>query len=98
MEVILIRGWDLILPGWSWFHEPQPVSNQLVMELGLPHREGRYRPAGAPISPPVCWCFVWYDYFLVWGWNFILRWSRWLHEHKPINNQPEELEVSHRAR
>ena len=28
MEGFPIRRWDLILLGWRWFHEPQPISNQ----------------------------------------------------------------------
>ena len=30
MEGFLFRGWGLITPGWRWFHEPQPISNQSV--------------------------------------------------------------------
>ena len=26
MERFLIRGWDPVLPGWRWLHEPQPIS------------------------------------------------------------------------
>ena len=36
-----MRGWDLILPGLRWLHEPQPISNQLVgsgVEVSTPWR------------------------------------------------------------
>ena len=29
-EYFLIWGSDLILPGWRWLHEPQPISNESV--------------------------------------------------------------------
>ena len=37
-----------------WLHEPQPISNPPV-GLGFPHRAGRYRPVGSPLSPAGCW-------------------------------------------
>ena len=60
MEGFLIRGWGIMLPGYSgtsalargatlaarWLHDPQPVSNQPV-GLGFPHPERRYRLGGS---------------------------------------------------
>ena len=55
MEAFLTRGWDpLFFPGCRWLHKPQPTSDQ-AMGLGFPHRAGRYRPGGSPLSSPVCW-------------------------------------------
>ena len=48
-EGVLFRGWDRILSGCRWLHEPQPISNQPV-RLGFPHRVDRYRPGGPPFS------------------------------------------------
>ena len=28
LEGFLIQGWDIILPGHPWLHEPQPISDQ----------------------------------------------------------------------
>ena len=49
MQGFLTRKWYLILPTWRWLHEPEPISNQPV-ELGFPHRTGRYRPGRPPFS------------------------------------------------
>ena len=85
MEGLLIRRWDLILPGCGatstlargaalaarWLHEPQPIGNQPV-GLGFPHRAGRYRPVGSPFSSPGCRGFRDMEGFLIRGWNPIL--------------------------
>ena len=71
-------------------------------ELGFPHRVGRYRPVGSPSWFPVCWNCRDGDEFLIWGWDLNLPVSgatstltggatlaaRWLHEPRPISNQP----------
>ena len=67
--VIVIRGWDLIVPGCGgasmlsreetlaarWLHKPQPIRNQpFLVGLGFPHFAGRCRRGGSPFSSPGC--------------------------------------------
>ena len=52
MEGFSLRGWDHILPGWHWLHEPQPFSNP-SLGLGFPHLVGRYHPGAAVFVPGV---------------------------------------------
>ena len=87
-----------------WFHEPQPISDQLV-GLGFPHRAVRYRPGGSSFSSPVCWRCRDVEGFLIWGWELILPElgetsvldrgatlaARWLLEPQPISNHPVGL-------
>ena len=71
-EGFMIRGWDLILTGWRWLHEPQ-------VRVSTPWR-GRYRPGGSPFLSPVCWSCRCMEGFLIRGWGVILtRWC-WLYE------------------
>ena len=49
-KCVLCRGWDRILSGCRWLHEPQSISNQ-PMGLEFPHRAGRYRPGGPSFCP-----------------------------------------------
>lgn len=46
LEVCLMPGWRLILPGWRWLHELQP--SQSVIE---PASLGLARRAGSGVSP-----------------------------------------------
>ena len=52
MEVRPIRGWDSMVPGCRWLHEPPPISDQL-MGVGFPHRAGRCRSGESPYSSPI---------------------------------------------
>ena len=63
-----IRGWDRILPGGLWLHEPKPISNDPV-GLGFPHREGRCRHRGPPFSLGLCWNCTYMEGFLIRGWD-----------------------------
>ena len=68
-----MRSWLVNLPkflapfGWGQPTSPTPSHKNTKMaypELGFPHRAGRYRPEGPPISSPVCWscrCVEWVD-------------------------------------
>ena len=53
MELIIIRGWEHILPGvrLGSMYDPQPISDWPV-GLGFPPRTGRFRPGGSPFSFP----------------------------------------------
>ena len=51
LEGFLIWGWGVILPGWRWQYEPQPISNQPV-GLGFPHCAGWCRPEGTTVFIP----------------------------------------------
>ena len=50
MEGFMIRGWDLVLSGWRWLYEPQPVSDQPEglgfhnMRGGIDPENHRFRP------------------------------------------------------
>ena len=72
MKGILMRGWDLILPGWRLPHEPEPISNQPVVTLGFPHRARRYRPGGPPFLFPVCCSCKCMEIFVIRGWDPII--------------------------
>ena len=84
MGGFLIRGWEVILPGFGgtsalargatlaarWLHEPQPISNQPV-GLGFSNPAGRYRPGGSSFSSLGCWSKD-MGGFLTRGWELIL--------------------------
>lgn len=77
MQDFLFRGWDRILPGGYWFHEPRLISNAPV-NLGFPRRAGRHRPAGhRRFLSPICWGCNCMGQFLIRRWDIGLR---WLHE------------------
>ena len=67
------------------------------MVLGFPHRAGRYRPVGSPLSSPVRWSCRYMEGFLIRGRDLSLSGRRWLPEPQPISNQPV-LCFPHRAR
>ena len=46
----MIRGQDLILLEWRWFHKLQPISDQPV-GLGFPHCAGRFDHGGHRFRP-----------------------------------------------
>ena len=68
MGGFLVRGWEIILPGFGGtsslargatlaahgLHEPQPISNHPVGS-GFPHPAGRYRLGRSAFSSPGCW-------------------------------------------
>lgn len=47
----VIRGWDRVLHGCRWPHEPQRISNGTLW-VGFQHRAGRYRPGGVTVFVP----------------------------------------------
>ena len=84
MEGVLIRGWDLILPGCGgtstlargatlavrWLHElPSTISQS---GLGFPHRAGRYRPGESLFLSPAWLRCRYMEVFLIRGWDLIL--------------------------
>ena len=105
MEAFPIWGWDLILPGCGealaggatlpagWLNEPQPISAQSI-GVGFPHRDGRYRPRGSPLSSTESWTCRCIEGFMIRRWDVILPGcgetststrgatppARWLHE------------------
>ena len=54
------------IPAASWFHEPQPITNQSV-GMRFPHLVGRYRPGRSPFSSPGCWSCRDLEEFLIRG-------------------------------
>ena len=99
MEGFLIRGWDLILPGWRWLHEPQPSSNQPVgfvfhtVRRGFDPGDHRFRHRCVGVAG------AWKDFSsgdrtLS---SSIFPRCRWLHDPQPISNQPVRLGFPHRA-
>lgn len=48
----MIRKWHLILAGYRWPREPEPISDQPA-GLGFAHRVGRFRSGGSPFSSSV---------------------------------------------
>ena len=93
-----------------WLHESQPISDHPV-GLGFPHRPGRYRSGRSLFSSPGCWSCRGMERFLTRGQNLILPGcggtstlardatlaARWLHEPRPISNQPVVLGFPHPA-
>ena len=63
-DLFLIRGWDLIPPGWRWLYEPQV---------------GVYTPCGAVLIRRAK-VFVpgLFEGFLIRRWDLILHGWRWL--------------------
>ena len=53
VEGCMNRGWEPILPGLPSVYAPQPISDRPV-ELGFPHRSGRFRPRKTRFSSPRC--------------------------------------------
>ena len=41
-------------------------------ELGFPHRAGRYRAGGSPLSSPVRWSCICMERFMIRGWGLLL--------------------------
>ena len=73
VQVLMIQGWGLMLPGWRWFYEPQ---------VGFPHRGGRCRPGRPPFSTPVCRRCKCMEGSMILGFEFILPGWRW--PYKPL--------------
>ena len=55
MEGFMLRGWDLIFPGWHWIYELQVDVFELItmVQLGFPHRAGRCRRGVSPVLSPI---------------------------------------------
>ena len=54
-----------------WIREPQSMSNKPV-GLGFPHRAGRCRPGGSPLSSPACGICRFMEGIMIRGWDPIL--------------------------
>ena len=93
----MIRGWDLILRGCRWLHEPPPIGNHPV-GLGRSHLAGRYRPGALPFRPQFVG-FVEMEGFMIQRWdpNFP-GCGDWLYGPQPISDQPVGLGFPHRER
>ena len=96
MEGFMMRGWNLVHPGWRWLQEPVAISNQLV-GLRFSHSARRYRPGGSPFSFPVYWSCTCMEGFFIRGWDVILSGCRCLHEPQPTTTEPVSLRFPHRA-
>ena len=71
-EGFLIRRWDPILPGWRWLLSRAPANQRSAGEVGVPHREGRFRPGASPFSSPGCRICRGLEGLLNRGWEPIL--------------------------
>ena len=68
-----------------------------VPRVGVPHRVGRYRPERSPFLSPVRWSGRCMEGFMIRGWTPTLHSCRWLHELRPISDQPVGLGLPYRA-
>ena len=74
MEGFLIRGWDLILPGWRW-----PCDSQVG--VSTPCGGGGVSTRGGTVFVHGCWICRCMEVFLIRGSdNIILPGWRWLYE------------------
>ena len=96
MKGFMIRGRDLISHRCPWQHEPQPISD-LTMELGFPHRAGRYRLGGPPFSSPIRRRCGDTEIYPIREWDLILPWWRCLYEPQPVSDRSRGVGFPHRA-
>ena len=76
-------------------YDPQPISDRPV-GLGFPHRAGRFRPGGSPLSSPGCRSCKGIERFLIREWNSP-GCAGFMHDPKPVSDRPVRLGFLHRA-
>ena len=71
-KIFLIRGWDLILPGWCLLYEPKVGVQQAANAVGGSTPCEAISTQGTTVFFPVCWSgiYIWEGFMMqVWDLN-----------------------------